>query len=63
VINYIKDRGKFPSYSEALHLFDMANQLKYEHSPKIRKNVNKEQLEKQENNNKAMNEKLQTINK
>jgi len=44
VINYIKDRGKFPSYSEALHLFDMANQLKYEHSPKIRKNVNKEHI-------------------
>ena len=44
MINYIKNSGKFPSYSEALHLFDMANQVKYLHAPIIRQNVHKERV-------------------
>ena len=44
MINYIKSSGKFPSYSEALHLFDKANQIIYLYSPKIRQNVNKERV-------------------
>ena len=44
MINYIKGNGKFPSYSEALHLFDMVNQVKFVHSPKIRQNVDKERV-------------------
>lgn len=44
MINYIKGNGKFPSYSEALHLFDMANQNKYSYSPKISQNINRERV-------------------
>ena len=44
MINYIKGNGKFPSYSEALHLFDMANQSKYSYSPKISQNINRQRV-------------------
>lgn len=42
MIDYIKSSGQFPSYSEALHLFDLKNQIKYLYSPKIHQNVNNE---------------------
>lgn len=44
MINYIKDSGKFPSYTEALHLFDLQNQIKYSSIPITSGNVGKKRL-------------------
>lgn len=44
MINYIKANDKFPSYSEALHLFDLANQIKFSPMGRINENVGKKEL-------------------
>jgi glycosyltransferase involved in cell wall biosynthesis len=44
VINYIKTSGKFPSYTEALHLFDLQNQIKYSSILIASENVGKKRL-------------------
>jgi glycosyltransferase involved in cell wall biosynthesis len=44
VINYIKSNGKFPSYTEALHLFDLSNQTTYSSVRWINGDISKERV-------------------